>query len=168
MWASPSTSLVPGVDQGFEVRCLFWTSQLPCERTGVIVPADRPGSRGSGRGGKWPAGSVCPCGPGCLNPVAHRADGVEGCVAGVHVGDSPSLLCVPRRRRPHLLAAAPVLQVTSSPVCVDMSGMSVPTEFLSRHSSDAVITFVDPRCISVIGYQPQVGLPELTAAGGGL
>ncbi|XP_023375839.1 aryl hydrocarbon receptor nuclear translocator 2 isoform X3 [Pteropus vampyrus] len=38
---------------------------------------------------------------------------------------------------------------------MDMSGMSVPTEFLSRHSSDAVITFVDPRCISVIGYQPQ-------------
>lgn len=81
------------------------------------------------------------------------------------MGDSPSLLHVPRRRRP-LLAAAPVLQVTSSPVCVDMSGMSVPTEFLSRHSSDAVITFVDPRCISVIGYQPQVGLPELTAVGG--
>lgn len=50
----------------------------------------------------------------------------------------------------------PVFQVTSSPVCMDMSGMSVPTEFLSRHNSDGVITFVDPRCISVIGYQPQV------------
>uniref|UniRef100_A0A3Q0SNA8 Aryl-hydrocarbon receptor nuclear translocator 2 n=1 Tax=Amphilophus citrinellus TaxID=61819 RepID=A0A3Q0SNA8_AMPCI len=42
-------------------------------------------------------------------------------------------------------------------VCVsmDMNGLSVPTEFLSRHNSDGVITFVDPRCISVIGYQPQ-------------
>ncbi|ETE66719.1 Aryl hydrocarbon receptor nuclear translocator 2, partial [Ophiophagus hannah] len=47
-------------------------------------------------------------------------------------------------------------EVTSSPVCMDMNGMSVPTEFLSRHSSDGIITFVDPRCISVIGYQPQV------------
>ncbi|XP_019495690.1 PREDICTED: aryl hydrocarbon receptor nuclear translocator 2 isoform X10 [Hipposideros armiger] len=55
----------------------------------------------------------------------------------------------------YCLVAIGRLQVTSSPVCVDMSGMSVPTEFLSRHSSDGVITFVDPRCISVIGYQPQ-------------
>ncbi|XP_024905886.1 aryl hydrocarbon receptor nuclear translocator 2 isoform X7 [Pteropus alecto] len=55
----------------------------------------------------------------------------------------------------YCLVAIGRLQVTSSPVCMDMSGMSVPTEFLSRHSSDAVITFVDPRCISVIGYQPQ-------------
>lgn len=49
-------------------------------------------------------------------------------------------------------------QVTSSPVSMDMNGLSVPTEFLSRHNSDGVITFVDPRCISVIGYQPQVRL----------
>lgn len=55
----------------------------------------------------------------------------------------------------HLNVDSP-LQVTSSPVCMDMSGMSVPTEFLSRHNSDGIITFVDPRCISVIGYQPQV------------
>ena len=48
-------------------------------------------------------------------------------------------------------------QVTSSPVSMDMNGLSVPTEFLSRHNSDGVITFVDPRCINVIGYQPQVG-----------
>ena len=40
---------------------------------------------------------------------------------------------------------------------MDMNGLSVPTEFLSRHNSDGVITFVDPRCINVIGYQPQVG-----------
>uniref|UniRef100_A0A672P5M2 Aryl hydrocarbon receptor nuclear translocator 2-like n=1 Tax=Sinocyclocheilus grahami TaxID=75366 RepID=A0A672P5M2_SINGR len=46
--------------------------------------------------------------------------------------------------------------VTSSPVSMDMNGLSVPTEFLSRHNSDGIITFVDPRCINVIGYQPQV------------
>ena len=56
-------------------------------------------------------------------------------------------------------------QVTSSPVCMDMSGVSAPTEFLSRHSADGTITFVDPRCISVIGYQPQVGRPEPAAVG---
>lgn len=39
---------------------------------------------------------------------------------------------------------------------MDLNGLSVPTEFLSRHNSDGVITFVDPRCINVIGYQPQV------------
>uniref|UniRef100_A0A8C2JBL9 Aryl hydrocarbon receptor nuclear translocator 2 n=1 Tax=Cyprinus carpio TaxID=7962 RepID=A0A8C2JBL9_CYPCA len=43
----------------------------------------------------------------------------------------------------------------SSPVSMDMNGLSVPTEFLSRHNSDGIITFVDPRCINVIGYQPQ-------------
>ena len=59
-------------------------------------------------------------------------------------------------------------QVTSSPVCMDMSGMSVPTEFLSRHNSDGIITFVDPRCISVIGYQPQVGGFELMESAGDL
>lgn len=51
---------------------------------------------------------------------------------------------------------SPSPQVTSSPVSMDMNGLSVPTEFLSRHNSDGIITFVDPRCISVIGYQPQV------------
>lgn len=55
----------------------------------------------------------------------------------------------------YCLVAIGRLQVTSSPVCMDMSAMAVPTEFLSRHNSDGVITFVDPRCISVIGYQPQ-------------
>uniref|UniRef100_A0A8C2JBU2 Aryl hydrocarbon receptor nuclear translocator 2 n=1 Tax=Cyprinus carpio TaxID=7962 RepID=A0A8C2JBU2_CYPCA len=44
---------------------------------------------------------------------------------------------------------------THSPVSMDMNGLSVPTEFLSRHNSDGIITFVDPRCINVIGYQPQ-------------
>jgi len=65
----------------------------------------------------------------------------------------------------YCLVAIGRLQVTSSPVCMDMSGMSVPTEFLSRHNSDGIITFVDPRCISVIGYQPQVGGSELMAVG---
>ncbi|XP_053573648.1 aryl hydrocarbon receptor nuclear translocator 2 isoform X2 [Bombina bombina] len=55
----------------------------------------------------------------------------------------------------YCLVAIGRLQVTSSPGCLDMNGMSLPTEFLSRHSTDGVITFVDPRCISVIGYQPQ-------------
>ncbi|KAI2662964.1 Aryl hydrocarbon receptor nuclear translocator 2 [Labeo rohita] len=32
--------------------------------------------------------------------------------------------------------------VTSSPVSMDMNGLSVPTEFLSRHNSDGIITFV--------------------------
>ncbi|XP_013882860.1 aryl hydrocarbon receptor nuclear translocator 2 isoform X2 [Austrofundulus limnaeus] len=55
----------------------------------------------------------------------------------------------------YCLVAIGRLQVTSSPVSMDMNGLSVPTEFLSRHNSDGIITFVDPRCISVIGYQPQ-------------
>ncbi|XP_044516087.1 aryl hydrocarbon receptor nuclear translocator 2 [Gracilinanus agilis] len=55
----------------------------------------------------------------------------------------------------YCLVAIGRLQVTSSPVCMDMNGMSVPAEFLSRHNSEGIITFVDPRCISVIGYQPQ-------------
>ncbi|MEE6503769.1 hypothetical protein FKM82_004939, partial [Ascaphus truei] len=55
----------------------------------------------------------------------------------------------------YCLVAIGRLQVTSSPGSLDMNGMSLPTEFLSRHSTDGLITFVDPRCISVIGYQPQ-------------
>ncbi|KAF3833369.1 hypothetical protein F7725_027034 [Dissostichus mawsoni] len=48
----------------------------------------------------------------------------------------------------YCLVAIGRLQVTSSPVSMDMNGLSVPTEFLSRHNSDGVITFVDPRCIN--------------------
>lgn len=55
----------------------------------------------------------------------------------------------------YCLVAIGRLQVTSSPVSMDINGLSVPTEFLSRHNSDGIITFVDPRCINVIGYQPQ-------------
>ncbi|GCC34589.1 hypothetical protein chiPu_0013064 [Chiloscyllium punctatum] len=36
-----------------------------------------------------------------------------------------------------------------------MNGLAIPTEFLSRHNSDGLFTFVDHRCITVIGYQPQ-------------
>lgn len=57
-------------------------------------------------------------------------------------------------------------QVTSSPVSMDMNGLSVPTEFLSRHNSDGIITFVDPRCINVIGYQPQVSTLNWSARWG--
>ncbi|XP_032906379.1 aryl hydrocarbon receptor nuclear translocator 2 isoform X2 [Amblyraja radiata] len=53
------------------------------------------------------------------------------------------------------LVAIGRLQVTSSPVCMDMNGHAIPTEFLSRHNSDGLFTFVDHRCITVIGYQPQ-------------
>ncbi|XP_075714274.1 aryl hydrocarbon receptor nuclear translocator 2 isoform X4 [Rhinoderma darwinii] len=55
----------------------------------------------------------------------------------------------------YCLVAIGRLQVTSSPGSLDMNGMSLPTEFLSRHNTDGIITFVDPRCISVVGYQPQ-------------
>lgn len=83
------------------------------------------------------------CDLGCWNVLDPCADDGEG-----SVGTSALVDCSPSLSLP---------QVTSSPVCMDMSGMSVPTEFLSRHNSDGIITFVDPRCISVIGYQPQVG-----------
>ncbi|XP_064868297.1 aryl hydrocarbon receptor nuclear translocator 2 isoform X1 [Oncorhynchus nerka] len=66
----------------------------------------------------------------------------------------------------YCLVAIGRLQVTSSPVSMDMNGLTVPTEFLSRHNSDGIITFVDPRCINVIGYQPQVGSsPYLSQSG---
>ncbi|KAJ8343961.1 hypothetical protein SKAU_G00312900 [Synaphobranchus kaupii] len=55
----------------------------------------------------------------------------------------------------YCLVAIGRLQVTCSPVSMDMNGLSVPTEFLTRHSAEGIITFVDPRCINVIGYQPQ-------------
>ncbi|XP_066504055.1 aryl hydrocarbon receptor nuclear translocator 2 [Hoplias malabaricus] len=68
----------------------------------------------------------------------------------------------------YCLVAIGRLQVTSSPMSMDMNGLSVPTEFLSRHNSDGIITFVDPRCINVIGYQPQelfskADLPQLNS-----
>lgn len=53
------------------------------------------------------------------------------------------------------LVAIGRLQVTSSPSCVDMKGISLPTEFLSRHNTSGIFTFVDHRCVGTVGYQPQ-------------
>ncbi|XP_078287958.1 aryl hydrocarbon receptor nuclear translocator 2-like isoform X2 [Rhinoraja longicauda] len=53
------------------------------------------------------------------------------------------------------LVAIGRLQVTSSPSCVDMKGISLPTEFLSRHNTSGVFTFVDHRCVGTVGFQPQ-------------
>uniref|UniRef100_A0A4W5RMU6 Aryl hydrocarbon receptor nuclear translocator 2 n=1 Tax=Hucho hucho TaxID=62062 RepID=A0A4W5RMU6_9TELE len=56
---------------------------------------------------------------------------------------------------PPAVTQPPGQEFCLSPVSMDMNGLTVPTEFLSRHNSDGIITFVDPRCINVIGYQPQ-------------
>lgn len=38
-----------------------------------------------------------------------------------------------------------------------MSAVCQPTEFISRHNTDGLFTFVDHRCVATVGYQPQVG-----------
>lgn len=48
------------------------------------------------------------------------------------------------------------LQVTSSPNCTDMSNVCQPTEFISRHNTEGIFTFIDHRCVATVGYQPQV------------
>uniref|UniRef100_A0A8D0GAN0 Aryl hydrocarbon receptor nuclear translocator n=1 Tax=Sphenodon punctatus TaxID=8508 RepID=A0A8D0GAN0_SPHPU len=53
------------------------------------------------------------------------------------------------------LVAIGRLQVTSSPNCTDMNTVCQPTEFISRHNTECVFTFVDHRCVATIGYQPQ-------------
>ncbi|XP_069505844.1 aryl hydrocarbon receptor nuclear translocator isoform X3 [Ambystoma mexicanum] len=53
------------------------------------------------------------------------------------------------------LVAIGRLQVTSSPNCTDMSTACQPIEFVSRHSTSGLFTFVDHRCVSTVGYQPQ-------------
>ncbi|XP_078526166.1 aryl hydrocarbon receptor nuclear translocator [Lissotriton helveticus] len=53
------------------------------------------------------------------------------------------------------LVAIGRLQVTSSPNCTDMSTVCQPIEFISRHSTSGIFTFVDHRCVSTVGYQPQ-------------
>ncbi|XP_077176140.1 aryl hydrocarbon receptor nuclear translocator isoform X2 [Paroedura picta] len=53
------------------------------------------------------------------------------------------------------LVAIGRLQVTSSPSCADMSTVCQPTEFISRHNTDGIFTFVDHRCVATVGYQPQ-------------
>ncbi|XP_042297062.1 aryl hydrocarbon receptor nuclear translocator isoform X3 [Sceloporus undulatus] len=53
------------------------------------------------------------------------------------------------------LVAIGRLQVTSSPSCADMNTVCQPTEFISRHNTDGLFTFVDHRCVATVGYQPQ-------------
>nr|XP_008121617.1 PREDICTED: aryl hydrocarbon receptor nuclear translocator [Anolis carolinensis] len=53
------------------------------------------------------------------------------------------------------LVAIGRLQVTSSPSCADMNTVCQPTEFISRHNTDGIFTFVDHRCVATVGYQPQ-------------
>uniref|UniRef100_A0A8D0E797 Aryl hydrocarbon receptor nuclear translocator n=1 Tax=Salvator merianae TaxID=96440 RepID=A0A8D0E797_SALMN len=53
------------------------------------------------------------------------------------------------------LVAIGRLQVTSSPSCADMNTVCQPTEFISRHNTDSIFTFVDHRCLATVGYQPQ-------------
>ncbi|XP_053134188.1 aryl hydrocarbon receptor nuclear translocator isoform X2 [Hemicordylus capensis] len=53
------------------------------------------------------------------------------------------------------LVAIGRLQVTSSPSCADMNTVCQPTEFISRHNTEGLFTFVDHRCVATVGYQPQ-------------
>ncbi|KAM6434679.1 aryl hydrocarbon receptor nuclear translocator isoform 2-T2 [Liasis olivaceus] len=53
------------------------------------------------------------------------------------------------------LVAIGRLQVTSSPSCTDTSTVCQPTEFISRHNTDGLFTFVDHRCMATVGYKPQ-------------
>uniref|UniRef100_A0A7M4EK05 Aryl hydrocarbon receptor nuclear translocator n=1 Tax=Crocodylus porosus TaxID=8502 RepID=A0A7M4EK05_CROPO len=53
------------------------------------------------------------------------------------------------------LVAIGRLQVTSSPNCTDMSTVCQPTEFISRHNTEGIFTFIDHRCMATVGYQPQ-------------
>ncbi|XP_058875824.1 aryl hydrocarbon receptor nuclear translocator-like isoform X7 [Acipenser ruthenus] len=53
------------------------------------------------------------------------------------------------------LVAIGRLQVSSCSSSTDMSNISIPIEFISRHSSKGVYTFVDHRCVATVGYQPQ-------------
>ncbi|RMB90719.1 hypothetical protein DUI87_32984 [Hirundo rustica rustica] len=54
------------------------------------------------------------------------------------------------------LVAIGRLQVTSSPNCTDMNNVCQPTEFISRHNTEGIFTFIDHRCVATVGYQPQV------------
>ncbi|XP_038238580.1 aryl hydrocarbon receptor nuclear translocator isoform X7 [Dermochelys coriacea] len=53
------------------------------------------------------------------------------------------------------LVAIGRLQVTSSPNCTDLNSICQPTEFISRHNTKGIFTFVDHRCVGTVGYQPQ-------------
>ncbi|KAM6968212.1 aryl hydrocarbon receptor nuclear translocator [Aplochiton taeniatus] len=55
----------------------------------------------------------------------------------------------------YCLVAIGRLQVTCCPGDTDMNSISVPVEFISRHSCLGIFTFVDHRCMATVGYQPQ-------------
>ncbi|KAL4616656.1 aryl hydrocarbon receptor nuclear translocator-like isoform X1 [Arapaima gigas] len=55
----------------------------------------------------------------------------------------------------YCLVAIGRLQVTCSPANKDMDNFNIPVEFISRHNSQGVFTFVDHRCFATVGYQPQ-------------
>ncbi|XP_066577141.1 aryl hydrocarbon receptor nuclear translocator isoform X2 [Amia ocellicauda] len=53
------------------------------------------------------------------------------------------------------LVAIGRLQVSSCPSNTDMNNICIPVEFISRHNSQGIFTFVDHRCTNTVGYQPQ-------------
>ncbi|XP_027027405.1 aryl hydrocarbon receptor nuclear translocator isoform X3 [Tachysurus fulvidraco] len=55
----------------------------------------------------------------------------------------------------YCLVAIGRLQVTCCPSDNNMSTISVPVEFISRHNCQGTFTFVDHRCVATVGYQPQ-------------
>ncbi|XP_032414150.1 aryl hydrocarbon receptor nuclear translocator isoform X4 [Xiphophorus hellerii] len=55
----------------------------------------------------------------------------------------------------YCLVAIGRLQVTCCPGDTDLNSISVPVEFISRHNCQGMFTFVDHRCLTSIGYQPQ-------------
>ncbi|XP_020565895.1 aryl hydrocarbon receptor nuclear translocator isoform X1 [Oryzias latipes] len=55
----------------------------------------------------------------------------------------------------YCLVAIGRLQVTCCPGETDPNSLSVPVEFISRHNCLGIFTFVDHRCQSAVGYQPQ-------------
>ncbi|XP_067365342.1 aryl hydrocarbon receptor nuclear translocator isoform X4 [Channa argus] len=55
----------------------------------------------------------------------------------------------------YCLVAIGRLQVTCCPGDTDINSISVPVEFISRHNCQGMFTFVDHRCLTAVGYQPQ-------------
>ncbi|XP_060727062.1 aryl hydrocarbon receptor nuclear translocator isoform X2 [Tachysurus vachellii] len=55
----------------------------------------------------------------------------------------------------YCLVAIGRLQVTCCPSDNNMSTITVPVEFISRHNCQGMFTFVDHRCLATVGYQPQ-------------